>query len=1037
MARISSSIGLVTGLPIQDTVKQLMAVAARPRDLLKSRNDSIKQEQTALDTLGARLLSFQFAANKLKAGSVFTTREVASSKPDALQVALPAAGVPAVGSYQVRPVQIASAQQLVSQRFDGTATDLGSGAFSFRIGGFVDQGVSLDQLNGGAGVPRGKIRITDRSGDSAVIDLTAARSVDDVIRAISANADISVTAATDGDSFTLTDHSGGSGNLTVQEVGSGTTAAALGLAGVYVAGTQATGGDVLRLHAGTKLSLLNDGNGVQLSGVGVADVEIELSDGTSLAIDLAGAKTLGEIVTKFNAASPAKLSAAIAADGNRLELTDLTGGGGNFAVGDGVAGSTATDLGIAGTAGGATLTGQRVVAGLRDSLLSRLNGGQGFGELGVIEITDRAGGTATVNLAAAETLGDVIRLVNNSAADVTAAVNAARHGLVITDNSGGSGNLIVANGDATDSADVLGIAIDQAAASVNSGAMHRQMLSSATLLSSLNGGQGITLGDIKITDSAGVSQTADLNSIGSEAKTVGDVMTAINALSVGVEARLNEAGDGILLIDTAGGTGQLGAKDAAGNVAKSLNLTRASKTVDVEGTPKQIIDGTSSYSIDLSDLTLSSTAIPLSSLNGGSGIAAGDIRITDSREKSLALDLNGADAGITTVGQLIDAINAKAAAGGVGVTARLNDAGTGIRLEDTAGGAKKLTVTDVNSSAAADLKIAGEAKLIGGQQVIDGAGAFAALSSAETGLAALAAKINELKAGVTASTVFDGDGYRLSLSVDATGSANQLLIDSGETSLAFEEAAAAQDALLLYGNLSTPGGGVLLSSSTNTFNGSVGRLDLTVSAVSDTPVTVNVQQTDASLVEAVEDMVDAYNALRTDLDKLTAFDPEALTTGLLFGSNVALQVDTRLSHALTDRYRGLGSIQSLEQIGISVADDGKLELNKTKLRSAFDTNPAGLQEFIANPQTGVAKKLADVVERLAGADDSLLATRSDAIQSTIASNEDRLEAFSAQLERQQERLLLQFYQLETLISKLQQSQSALSALQPIAPLGSA
>lgn len=1034
MARITSSVGLVTGLPIEDTVKQLMAVAARPRDLLKSRNDAVKQEQTALDTLGARLLSFQFAANKLKATSVFTTREVASSKPDVLQAALGASGTATVGSYQVRPLQTASAQQLVSQRFDGATTDLGSGSFSFRIGGFLDQGVSLDQLNSGAGVPRGKIRITDRSGDSAVIDLTAARSVDDVIKAITASADISVTASTDGDSFTLKDNSGGSGNLVVQEVGAGTTAAALGLAGVSVAASQATGGDVLRLHVGTKLSLLNDGNGVQISESSVADVEVELSDGTNLTVDLAGATTLGDVITKINAANPAKLSAAIAADGNRIELTDLTGGAGDFTVGNGVAGTTATDLGIEGTASGATLTGKRVLAGLRDTLLASLNGGQGLGELGEIDLTDRSGGTATVNLAAAETLGDVLRLINNSAANVTATVNSARHGLLITDNSGGNGNLIVANGDASDSATKLGIAINQAATSVNSGALRRQTLSEATLLSSLNGGKGVTIGDVTITDSAGVTKSADLNSVGSEARTVGDVITAINALSNGVEARINDAGDGILLVDTAGGAGKLGVKDASGTIAKSLNLTRASKTIDLDGTPTQVIDGTSSYTIDLSDLTLSSTAIPLSSLNGGSGVGAGDIRITDSREKSLALDLNGADAGITTVGQLIDAINAKATAGGVGVTARLNDAGTGIRLEDTAGGTKKLKVTDLNSSAAADLKIVGEAKLVGGKQVIDGAGAFAAASSAETGLAALAAKINELKAGVTASTVFDGDGYRLSLAVDATGAANQLLIDAGGTALEFEEAAAAQDALLLYGNLSTSNGGVLVSSSTNTFTGSVGGLNLTVSAASDTPVTVNVKQTDASLVEAVEDMIESYNSLRTDLDKLTAFDPEALTTGLLFGSNVALQVDTRLSQALTDRYGGLGSIQSLEQIGISVGDDGMLELNKTKLRSAFDANPSGLQEFITNPQTGVAKKLADVVDRLAGSDDSLLAARSDTLQSTIESNEDRLEAFSQQLQRQQERLLMQFYQLETLISKLQQSQSALSALQPLAPL---
>jgi flagellar hook-associated protein 2 len=1028
---------LVTGLNIEETVKQLMAVAGKPRDLLKTRTDALKQQQTALDTLGSRLLAFQFSATKLKAASVFTTRDVAASS-EALQVAIPAGTTPAVGSFQVRPVQIASAQQIISQRFDASTADLGEGTFSFRFGGFLDQAISLDELNGGAGFQRGKIRITDRNGDSAVIDLSFARSVDDVLTAINTNEEIAVTASTAGDSFVLTDSSGGVGNLTVAEVGGGTTAASLGLAGISVAASTAAGGDVLALHAGTRLASLNDGNGVQITKEGVVDLDVDLSDGSSLAIDLKDATTLGEVIEQINAADPAKLSAAISADGNRIELTDLTVGANDFAVANGAASTAATDLGVAATTSGATITGERLISGLRDTLLASLNGGQGFGALGQIQITDRDGVAATVDVAAAETLGEVIELINAAAPEVTASINSARNGLLLTDTSGGAGNLIIANtADGTSTATKLGIAINSAVASVKSDALKRQTMSEATLLSSLNGGKGVKVGDITITDSDGVSKSADLNGVGNVVRTVGDVMNAINALDNGVEARINDAGDGIVLVDTAGGDATLGVKDLSGDIAKSLNLTRASKEVDIEGTPTQVIDGTSSYSIDLADLEVSSDAIPLSSLNGGKGITAGDVKITDSSGKSLVLDLNGADAGITTVGQLIDAINAEAVDKNVGVTARLNDAGTGIYLENTAGGSGKLTVTDVNGSAAKDLKISGEAKLVGGKQVINGAGAFSSTSAAQTGLGALAAAINDLGAGVTASTVFDGVGYRLAITANATGSANQLLVDSGDSELAFEETAKAQDALLLYGNFSSPGAGVLVSSSDNTFESAIGGVDVTIAEASDTPVTVTVSQTDEALVEAVEDFVESYNAIRTDLDKLTEFDPEELTTGLLFGTNEALQIDTRLSRALTDRYFGLGSFQSLEQIGLSVDEEGKLELDKGKLKEAYADDAAGVEQFLANAESGVSVKIAAVVDRLAGADESLLASRSDSIQDTIEANENRMETMNLQLEKQAERLLNQFYQLETMIAKLQQSQSALAALTPVAPLGSA
>ncbi|RIK75100.1 MAG: hypothetical protein DCC67_15720 [Planctomycetota bacterium] len=664
MGRITSSVGLISGLQIEETVTQLMAVAARPRDLLKARTDALKQEQAALDTLGSRLLAFQFAVNKLKAATVYTAREATSSNKDVLQVSLPASGAPPVGTFQVRPVQLASAQQLVSQGFDSSTTGLGSGAFSFRFGGFMDRGVSLDELNGGAGVPRGKIRITDRNGDSAVIDLTYARTVDDVIRAVNESLDVAVTASTNGDALVLTDSSGGSGNLSVNEVGGGTTAAGLGLAGVSVAATTATGSDILRLHGGTKLASLNDGLGVHTTKTGVADLDVTFSDGSTLAIDLHAVTTLGDVVAQINAASPAKLAAAISADGRRLELSDLTGGAGDFTVENGVASRAATDLGIETTSSAATIVGDRLIAGLKDTLLASLNGGEGLGALGQISITDRDGGPVVVDLAPADTLGDVINLINASGAEVVAAVNSARNGLVIADASGGSGNLVVASADAADAAAKLGIVIDQAAGSVNSGALRRQTIGQATLLASLNGGKGVAIGDLEIIDTAGVRKTVDLNSMNNPARTVGDVIDGINASVPGVEARINDSGDGIILVDAAGGTGNISVKDMSGNIAQSLNLTRASKTIDVNGAPTQVIDGTTSFTVDLDDLDVSSDAIALSSLKGGAGIPRGDILITDSTgERSLALDLNGADAGIATIGQFIDAINEKAAAG--------------------------------------------------------------------------------------------------------------------------------------------------------------------------------------------------------------------------------------------------------------------------------------------------------------------------------------------------------------------------------------
>jgi flagellar hook-associated protein 2 len=143
-----------------------------------------------------------------------------------------------------------------------------------------------------------------------------------------------------------------------------------------------------------------------------------------------------------------------------------------------------------------------------------------------------------------------------------------------------------------------------------------------------------------------------------------------------------------------------------------------------------------------------------------------------------------------------------------------------------------------------------------------------------------------------------------------------------------------------------------------------------------------------------------------------------------------------MSRVLTDRYFGLGSFQSLAELGLTVAQDGTLELDKARLQEAFEADPEGVEQFFTNPDVGVAKKISDAIDRLAGAEDSLLANRSDALADTIEANQDRLDKLAAALERQRERLTLQFVQLEQFVARMQSSLSALQNLQVLPPLTS-
>ena len=79
--------------------------------------------------------------------------------------------------------------------------------------------------------------------------------------------------------------------------------------------------------------------------------------------------------------------------------------------------------------------------------------------------------------------------------------------------------------------------------------------------------------------------------IGSNQTTIGDVLTEINTLGIGVQAQINSAGNGILLYDTAGGTGTLKVTEGSSTTAADLHLLGTAATTTVNGQSTQAING--------------------------------------------------------------------------------------------------------------------------------------------------------------------------------------------------------------------------------------------------------------------------------------------------------------------------------------------------------------------------------------------------------------------------------------------------------------
>jgi flagellar hook-associated protein 3 FlgL len=220
-------------------------------------------------------------------------------------------------------------------------------------------------------------------------------------------------------------------------------------------------------------------------------------------------------------------------------------------------------------------------------------------------------------------------------------------------------------------------------------------------------------------DSATISLTS--------AMTVEDLLNAINGSGTAARAEINATGTGINLLNPTQGT-LLGVAEAGGSTASQLGLRSFG------------------------------SASPLTELNAGRGVRTvdgADFRVADSSGAAFDVDVTG----LTTVQDVIDAINTAATAAGAGVTASFATTGNGIVLTDTAGGAGTLALTPQNfSDAPADLGITAAAagNVITGTDVnpVKAVGIFANLSKLRASLTGNDQRgITEAAEGLAADTL--------------------------------------------------------------------------------------------------------------------------------------------------------------------------------------------------------------------------------------------------------------------------------------------
>ena len=565
------------------------------------------------------------------------------------------------------------------------------GAISAQVLGTTDltpvttRDTRLVDLHGGQGIALGRIAISDGTNTS-IVDLSGAETLGDVADRIMASPPIGRTlnARVTSQGLFIGISEAANTNFSIRDVSSGTTAADLGILTPFSAGNGPIIGtdldprlipttdlsSLLGVRASAYLNSSGPNNGIllnaRLPGSVNNGVAIQFVDDSKM--QAAPGLTAGnETVTYSAAPVAARASVAFSGFNNNLLLTSNTTGTdlNNVQINVVNAGAIGNNAQVHYDAVSKTLTIGVDVTGLTQiqKVITKINAEGHFTAAYDASNPADGGYVATANIPPSD-IGVVSGNTSNSGGDAnTIFVNIQRGAT--------TANQVVAalQGNAQVAAQ-FDVSLDTSDTSSPAFAGVGFVDPSATGIST--GGSGASLDQtsgLRIV-SGGRTYVVDL----SAAKTIEDVLNAINTSGAGVLAQINPAGSGINVRARVSGT-DFSIGENGGTTATQLGIRSISPTT------------------------------PLSQLNHGRGVSQAtgdDFTISRADGTSFAVDLGGA----LTVGDVLDLINNHPSNQNLltKVTAQLAATGNGIELVDNSIGAGELQVQSIfGSNAAVDL----------------------------------------------------------------------------------------------------------------------------------------------------------------------------------------------------------------------------------------------------------------------------------------------------------------------------------------------
>ncbi|MBW2167559.1 MAG: flagellar filament capping protein FliD [Deltaproteobacteria bacterium] len=329
-------------------------------------------------------------------------------------------------------------------------------------------------------------------------------------------------------------------------------------------------------------------------------------------------------------------------------------------------------------------------------------------------------------------------------------------------------------------------------------------------------------------------------------------------------------------------------------------------------------------------------------------------------------------------------------------------------------------------------------------KVGDGSTTDIAVSATDT-IDDVAQAINDAKAGVKATVIFDGTNYFLTLSGEDTGSANKISLivtdedgfnkdDSNLSRLFYEDldpekqmvqAQAAADSII------TIDGVAGIHRNSNTIDDVVSGLTITLESAPDTDnqADLTVSGNTSEIVSKINSFVSAYNNVLDFFDASQSYSQNTDTAGVLLGDATTNSIRNRLRNMVTNTVPGVESFERLTDFGITMNSEGRLEVDSSTINSALDDDFDDVVEFFTQTtegSEGFAVRMVDTLDAILDSTGGTLDARTGGIQNSIDDIQDQVERIEMRNLAWETRTRAQFNALELLLAGYQNTGNYLS-----------